>query len=113
MNKRGKALKIISIVFLILILLIIATAAYFYFFHVFYTFRICVSNNIQDLKVPCADSQECIDSVLGNMSSDEKSQMQSIPEIAKEKIDQAFNSAVFCEQTCKVKEIYGGGIGGV
>ena len=113
MDKRGKALKIIGIILLVIIFLVIIFAAYFYFFHVFYTYRICVSNEIKDLEVPCTTKQECLKLVLENMNSEQRQQIENIPEIAKEKLDEAYESAVLCQQTCKVKEIYGGGLGGI
>ena len=113
MNKQAKLLKILTIIFLILIIIIIAVAAYLYYFHVFYTYRLCVSNQVEDLEIPCTTKQECIDTALEKMNQEQKTQIESLPEIAKEKLEQAYDYAILCQQTCKEKEIYGGGMGGI
>ncbi len=113
MNKRGKTLKVLGIALLIIIFLVIITAVYFYFFHVFYTYRLCVSNQVEDLEIPCTTKQECINAFLERMNQEQKTQIESLPELAKVKLEEAYDSAILCQQTCKEKEIYGGGMGGI
>lgn len=105
----GKVLKIILIVFLIIVLLIVAVGVYFYYFHVFKTFRVCISNEIENTPVECKANEECFNMIV-NRSAELKEAMEMVeiaPDFIKEKISGISEEAAYCESTCKIKRIYG------
>lgn len=98
--------KIIGVILLALILLIAGLLVYFYNFHVFKVVRTCISNtDVQDMKVSCTDQQFCIEEFLEQVEGSEK--VEQVPEFAEAIMDQILYEAVVCEDTCKVKKIYG------
>lgn len=105
----GKALKIVGIIFLIIILLIAGLAIYFYNFYVFKTLRVCITNQADDLKIPCQDSSSCIN--FAKTSLFNNSQTINLPEGIKKKLNEVIDLCVYCSQTCKIKKYYGTGIG--
>lgn len=105
--------KTVLIIAIILILIIAGVVAYLYYSHVFYTFKICISEEAENTFVLCGTQQQCIDHVNNQMTPEQKSQFENIPEIAQDKIEEARDKSVFCDIHCKEKTIYGEGLGGV
>ncbi|MBD3253423.1 hypothetical protein GF386_06830, partial [Candidatus Pacearchaeota archaeon] len=105
-----KWLKIFLIIFLILVLIIAGLIIYFYYFHVFYEMRICIGSDEQNLNIPCQNNKGCVDFLLENVP-EMKASFDEAPEIIKEKMNEVFEKSVYCETTCRMKKIYGGGFG--
>lgn len=105
----GKVLKIILIIFLIIVLLIAAVGVYFYQFYVFKTFRVCISNDVQDLPIECESDEECFDMFTGTSEElkDTREIIELAPDFIQEKILEISEEAAYCESTCKVRRIYG------
>lgn len=105
----GKILKTTGIIILVVILIAAGVGFYFYNFHVFKTLRLCITEDSNDTKVSCSSDQECIDYFTEN--ADELSQAigntEELLGFAQEKITEAVEATIFCEQTCKIKEIRG------
>lgn len=99
-------LKIIGFIFLFFILILIAGFVYFYYFHTFYTFRICVKQTFNDTFVSCLNKTECWE----KLDVEKRIKEIGLPQLLEEKIREAINKAIFCEETCKIREIYGDGI---
>jgi len=97
--------KIIGGIFLIIVLIAAATIYYFYNYHSFKTLRVCVSDKTTDLKTNCTSDFECIDVV--ETSINELNFSEDLPEPLKEGFDEIIEEAVYCEGTCKMKEVYG------
>jgi len=106
-----RKVKICLIIAVIVILLINGIIFYFYFFHTFHKLRICISNEIEDSTLLCADQQECIDFLMEEI--DRQKAFENSPDFVKDKILSLIDRIVLCEHTCKIKEIYGSGFGGV
>jgi len=104
--------KIILIILGIIVLLIVGTGIYFYKFHVFKSVRICIGNEIEDLKIPCSGNQECFNLVKNNIS-ELKESLEKLPESMISEFDEIINLAVYCDNTCKTKKIYGEGFSGI
>jgi len=104
----GKTGSIILIIFVSLVLLGIIAGAYFYNFFVFKTLRICVTDNIKDTGFNCTTSKDCYDYAKGDLNID----TSGFPDFLVSKVDEVLQIAVYCEGTCKMKEIYGDGISG-
>src|SRR3989344_4667763 len=105
-NKKASAGKVILIIFGILAAIVILAVIYFYNFYIFKEFRICISDeNIQDTKVSCIDNKYCINTVKSNITELDK--LNELPEFFKEKADELFEKAIFCEQTCKFRQVKG------
>ena len=102
----GKTGSIILIVLVSLILLGVIAGSYFYNFFVFKTLRICVTNNIEDSGFNCTTNEECYDYAKEDLSID-----PNLPDFIVSKIDEVFRIAVYCEGTCKMREVYGDGTG--
>lgn len=102
----GKTGSIILIIVVSLALLGIIAGTYFYNFFVFKTLRICVTNNIEDSEFSCTTNEECYDYYKEDLDID-----PSLPDFIVSKIDEVFLIAVYCEETCKMREVYGDGTG--
>lgn len=102
-------LKILAIIFIILILVVVIAGIYLYYFHVFKTIRVCVSNESTNTNLSCSNNQQCISLASGISSFN--AGLESMPNNIKEKFNEIMNSSVYCENTCKIKKIYGTGIG--
>lgn len=99
-------LKAILIIFLIIILLVGAAGAYLYYFHVFKTFRVCVSNDVQDTPIPCETDEQCLNTVLDNLPQLKKT-IGIAPPFIQRKISEVTEEVAYCESTCKLRIIYG------
>ena len=102
----GKTLNITLIIILIIILLIAATVAYFYYFHVFKTLTVCISDTSEDTQIPCTSNQECVQSFKEN-TPDIQQAISTGPEFIQQKLDEIVNQAIFCETTCKARQVRG------
>ena len=99
-------LKLLLLIFGIIILLVLGVAFYFYNFYVFETLTICVSNQAEDTPIPCSTDESCISQFLTNNAEIGES-LEDAPGFFKETANKVIEEAVFCEDTCKLKEIYG------
>jgi len=105
-NKKAGAGKIILIILGILFAIVILAVIYFYNFYVFKEFKLCISDeNIQDTKVSCIDNKYCINAVMSNITDLDR--LNELPEFFKEKANDLFEKAIFCEQTCKFRQVKG------
>lgn len=103
MDKKGGILETLGFVFLILIILILIVGFYFYNFYIFKEFRTCVSSQEQDTFFPCTSNEECIELAMNysNISQEE------VPQIIQAENTKILNEAIYCDNTCRVREIYG------
>lgn len=103
MNKKGGILETLGFIFIILMLLVSIAVFYFYNFYIFKEFRTCVSSQEQDTFFPCTSNEECIELAMNysNISQEE------IPQILQAEKTKIFNEAIYCNNTCRVREIYG------
>ncbi len=95
-------LKKVMIVFLVIVILVLGVGYYLYEFHVFKTFRVCTSSNLIDTKFNCNTNEECLDKFI-------ESNIDDMPVFIRDGMTIVFNEAVYCENTCMVREIYGFG----
>ncbi len=100
------------IISLAIILVILAATYYFYNFYVFYRARICISNEVKDSELPCSGDGECLD-ILKKSFSGEFERLEELPDFLEEKVEEALDSAVFCNRTCMVRRVYGLGLSDV
>jgi hypothetical protein len=100
MEKKG---GIFAIIGLIILVLLIGTAFYFYSFHVFKTVRVCVGD-ATDTKIPCNISQECVDIAI-KFGSDIN--LSETPNFIQEEFQKVSDEAIYCDNTCFVKEVRG------
>jgi hypothetical protein len=106
MEKEGKFWKTLGYSYLITLLIMLVSAVYFYEFHVFKEFRSCVSNNKsleQETMYPCVSNEECFNASMENMNTN----LEEMPGLIQEEITNVLREAIYCNETCKVKEIYG------
>ncbi len=104
MEKRGSVGWIILSVVAIVLLVFIFAGAYFYNYHVFKTMRICLGDGM-NTNYPCNTSQNCID-VLTN-GDDFFPDSNDTPEFLKEQTSRILNEAMYCDNTCFLKNIRG------
>ncbi len=95
---------VIGIILLVIILIVAGAIFYFYNFYVFKTFHICVTNEVNDTMIPCTSNDFCTDTFRG---SDEMPDLDSFPPLIGEKVSEAFDLAIFCEESCKFRGIRG------
>jgi len=105
-GKKGGVLKVMLIIFLVLVVLIIGVGIYFYNFHVFKTVKVCISENTTDTKINCSSNQFCIDDIFKN-SSVLQERINNSPKFVGEKMVEIFNSAIVCDNTCRIKQVKG------
>jgi hypothetical protein len=98
--------KIILIIFLVLLLILAGVVIYFYKFHTYYTVRLCLSEDGKDLKIPCDSNKECLNLIK---NSDDFNR-ENFPEVFEEEVEEIMNKMVYCEETCRIREIYGEGV---
>ncbi len=101
----NKILKIIGLVVLILGLVIVGILIYFYNFYVFKTFRICIGEDFNDTMIPCTSDSFCVE--LFKENKEIKDNLEKAPEFIKEKLEEVLNAAIFCDKTCKIKNVRG------
>ncbi len=98
--------KILLIIIGIIVILIAGTGIYLYNFHVFKTIKFCVTNNVSDSNISCSSNEECTEKVREE-AAEVKKAMEEAPDFAKDKLNEIFNEAVYCEQTCRIKNVRG------
>jgi hypothetical protein len=108
MKKKGGVLFVIGIILLAIILIAAGAAFYFYNYYVFKTFHICVTNEINDTQIPCSSDDFCIGEFR---DGDEMPDLDGFPPLIGEKVSEAFDLAIFCEESCKFRRIRGIGDG--
>ena len=96
--------KIFGIGSLIFILVVGGLAIYFYNFYTFAQLRICISNEVENSIVSCSANEQCRNYFFDNTDG-LKENYEKAPDILKEKIDEVFEKAVYCQTTCKVRKI--------
>lgn len=103
MKKRGSVLKIIGIIFIVLIIILLAVGIYFYNFYVFKTVRICIgeANNIM---VSCNTDSDCAGFFKGQALD---FNLSDAPIFLQEKFEDVIDTAVYCNETCFVRNIRG------
>lgn len=102
-DKRGLiGWIILGVVFVILLALIIA-GTYFYNFHVFETVRLCLGEG-NDTGFACVDVQECFDK--GEELKAEYD-LSDLPDFVVERIESLKDDAVYCDGTCKIRNVRG------
>lgn len=99
MENSGQLKKVVKI-FLILILVFVGGIFYIYNFHVFETFRVCLSVP-QDTEFECSSNVDCVFEENFDLG------VEGVPIFLSEKFQEVADSAVYCESTCKVREILG------
>ena len=94
------------IIFAVIILIILCIGIYFYQFHVFKTMKICISNQEQELNIACETNEECINMLMNPIGEIVPDENSGIPNFMKEKMIEVFYEAIYCDSTCKIREIY-------
>ena len=82
-----------------------SVAYYFYEFHVFESVRVCVGG-ANDTGVPCVDTQECFD-LAKEAGVNIDTELEGLPEFAREIFDDVVDEAVYCDGTCFVRNVRG------
>ena len=108
MRKKAGILSLIFLIILGIIILVILAGVYFYNFYVFKTLRVCIGQEALETEIICQSNSNCIDSLKNDSQISGK--IKEVPDFLKPKIDEAFEKAVLCENTCKIKKIYGAGL---
>jgi len=109
--KRGW--KIFFIVIVILILIGVVGGYCVYRFYPIYTARVCVSNTEgKNFWLPCLSKERCFE-LITTRSVDTKKILEEAPDILKDKLLEIYREAIYCDGTCKIKAIYGEGVGGI
>lgn len=106
--KRGIFGKLFFLIFIAFVLAIAVGAVYLYDYHVFKEMRVCINDNFQDTQINCESDNYCLDLFQNNMTNFSKN-IYLMPDFLRIKTTEIFSSAVYCEDTCKIKEIYGMG----
>ena len=109
MNKRGKVWKVILIILAILVIVVGGVALYLYNFHVFKTIKVCVSEiSSEDTNILCASEEFCLEEFRTGVGYEEsQEQIDGLPDFIEAKFEEVFSYAVFCENTCKLRDIRG------
>lgn len=104
MEKRG-LLGTFTIIGIVITLIGVGAGIYAYQFYVFKTLRVCISDRTIDSKVECLDNQECIGFFMNSTGMQER--IQDVPEFIKVNLIEISEEAVYCESTCRAREVYG------
>ncbi|MBU2576922.1 MAG: hypothetical protein KKF50_04335 [Nanoarchaeota archaeon] len=103
MERKGSALLIIAIILGSLAVVVVGTGVYFYEVHVFKEVRLCLGDPT-DTNFSCSMIQDCLDKVEELQT---EYNISELPKFAREKLEMLSDEAVYCEGTCKVKEVRG------
>lgn len=106
--RRGLFGKLFLFIFMAFVLAIAAGAVYLYDYHIFKEMRACITDDFQDTGIICNSSNYCLDLFKNNMTNLSKN-IYLMPDFLRIKTTEIFTSAVYCENTCKIKGIYGVG----
>jgi len=103
MEKKGGALLVVGIVILSLVIFGVGAGIYFYNFYVFKTVRICLGE-AENTGIPCNSSSDCdfLSKTIG-----QNADLKGLPEFARESFQKVMNKAVYCDGSCRVKNIRG------
>lgn len=102
MEKEGGFFIFIGILVIILIL-IMSVGIYFYNFHVFKTLRVCLSDG-KNTNLPCENNSQCRDFAKTLMPMID---LEGAPYFINVNFQRVFNEAIYCEQTCFIRDIRG------
>ena len=105
-----KGIKILLVILGIIALLIIIAGVLAYNFLTLKEIKVCVTNEVNDTRVPCTTDSQCRQYVA-DVGEEFITSMDKMPPQLKEKISDLLGEASSCEQTCKIKEIRGLGEG--
>ena len=94
---------IIAIVLGSLAVIAVGAGIYFYNFHVFKEVRLCLGDPT-DTGFECSMVQDCLDKAEELQT---QYNISELPKFAREKLKMLAEEAVYCEGTCKVKNIRG------
>jgi len=103
MEKKGSVLVIIAIVLGSLAVIALGAGVYFYNFHTFKTVRLCLGDPT-DTGFACSMMQDCLDKAEELQT---QYNVSELPDFAREKLEILAEEAVYCDGTCKVKNIRG------
>lgn len=99
----GRVLKIVGIVILVLVVLIVGAGIYFYNYYVFEKVRVCVGEGV-DSEVSCVSVLDCADLVREQWLDID---LIDAPDFVRENFQKVFDEAVYCDETCFVKDVRG------
>jgi hypothetical protein len=102
MNKRGLILKIIAIVFIASL----ALGIYLYNYRVYKTMRVCITEDVIDTQAECSEDLECVNK-FKKENKEFSDKLETSPDFIKTKLLEAIEGSVYCDVTCKNKEICG------
>jgi len=94
---------VVAIILGSLAIIAVGVGIYFYNFHVFKEMRLCLGDPM-DTEFECSMVQDCLDEVE-NLQT--QYNISELPKFARDKLDMLAREAVYCEGTCKVKNIRG------
>ncbi|MDH3324076.1 MAG: hypothetical protein OEL89_00395 [Candidatus Peregrinibacteria bacterium] len=89
--------------FIVLVVILLAAGIYFYNFYVFKTVRICMGD-AKDVMVPCNTNQDCIGFLEEHGLNID---LSDAPDFVQEKLQDAINEAVYCKNTCFIRNVRG------
>ena len=103
MKRKGSILLIVAIILGGLAIVAVGTGVYLYNFHVFKEIRLCLGGPV-DTNFSCSMVQDCLDRAEELQT---EYNISELPSFARKKLEMLSNEAVYCEGTCKIKEIRG------
>jgi len=99
----GKVLLIVAIVLGGLAIIVLCAGIYFYNFHTFKTVRLCLGDPTET-EFECSMVQDCLDRAEELQT---EYNISELPKFAREMLKIIAEDAVYCESTCKVRNIRG------
>lgn len=104
MQKKGlTVLVIVAIVLGSLAVIVLGVGIYLYNFHTFKTVRLCLGEP-EETDFACSMIQDCLDEAE---NLQEEYNVSELPKFARDKLEMLAEEAVYCEETCKIKQIRG------
>jgi hypothetical protein len=104
MQKKGlTVLVIVAIVLGGLAVTVLGAGVYLYNFHTFKTVRLCLGDP-EETDFACSMVQDCLDQAEELQT---QYNISELPKFARDKLDMIAEEAVYCDGTCKVKNIRG------
>ena len=74
----------------------------------------CISEDSQDSMVLCTSNDFCFEQIIQDIPELQEN-LEKAPDFVRDKINEVFENAVFCDKTCKIKQVRGleGDIGSI
>ena len=103
MEDKGSVWIVVAIVLGSLAIIAIGAGIYFYNFYVFKEVRLCLGES-EDTGFSCSTVQDCLDEAE-NLQAEYN--LSELPDFVREKLEMLVREAVYCDGTCKIKNVRG------